>query len=110
MYADVVSCFNACNVAVTVVCDDESLINATSRKELVKRYNTLGNTLTEASGVQRPGAAGRIDNASDINLELSCVTAKETCRVWMNFQVKLYIIYKNVVGFFFKMGTSLYRH
>lgn len=72
---DEVSCLSACNVADTVVCADESLINATSRKQLVNKYNTLGNTLTEASGVQRTGAAGRIDTASDINLDLSSVRA-----------------------------------
>ena len=66
---------SACNVADTEVCADESLINATSRKQLVNKYNTLGNTLTEASGVQRTGAAGRIDTASDINLDVSSVRA-----------------------------------
>jgi len=73
----VVSCFRACNVADTDFCDEESLINATSRNVLVRRYNTLGNTLTEASGVHRPGTEGRMDTASDINLELSSFKASE---------------------------------
>lgn len=72
---DVVSCLRACSVADTVFCDEESLINATSRNVQVKRYNTLGNTFTEASGVHRQGTDGRVDTASDINFELSTVKA-----------------------------------
>lgn len=74
---DVVSCFRACNTADTVFCDDESLIEATSRKVQVRRYNALGNTLTEASGVHKQGTDGRIETASDISLELSSDNAKK---------------------------------
>ena len=75
VYGEVVSCFKACSIADLAFCDDESMINATSRNAQVRRYSTLGNTLTEASGVHRPVTAGRMDTASHINLELCSVKA-----------------------------------
>lgn len=71
-----VRCFRACNTADTVFCEEESFIEATSRRAQVKRYNTLGNTLTEASGVHRPGTDGKMDTASDVSLELSSDNAE----------------------------------
>lgn len=68
---DMVSCFRACKTADTAFCDEESLIEATSRKVQVRRYNALGNTLTDASGVHKQGTDGRMETASDISLELS---------------------------------------
>lgn len=82
VYCEAVSILRAWRVADTVAWVNGTLTSATSRSTHVNKYRTLGRTVTDADGAQRPGTKASVETADDTNLEASSVNPAITVNVY----------------------------